>query len=260
MDPLDAIAREPLDSTSNIPLYRQLEDRILQVIASRMVDEETPLPPELAICNALGLSRATVRRCFEDLVKDGRVVRRRGHGTFVAPPSEEHGIDVALNFTSRMKRLGKKASSRVIDFSERAATKTIAAALRIPIGTPLWEIKRLRLGDDVPLEYHIAYVPKSFCPNLTKDDLSQSLYALIAESSGTMPDSADEVFECVKIDKREAKILQLKPDTTAFRVIRTTYNEYGLPFEASISIYGAAHSKLRVHIGHSGTEFSVISE
>ena len=82
MDALTAIAREPLDSTSDTPLYRQLEDRILQVIASRMLGENDPLPPELAIGSALGLSRATVRRCFEDLVEDGRVVRRRGRGTW----------------------------------------------------------------------------------------------------------------------------------------------------------------------------------
>lgn len=260
MDALAAIAREPLDTESGIPLYRQLEDRILQVIAAHMIERDTPLPPELAICEALGLSRATVRRCFQDLVRDGRVVRRRGKGTFVAPPTDEHGIDVALNFTSRMNRLGKKASSRVIDFNARAAKGTVATALRVPEGTPLWEIKRVRLGDGVPLEYHIAYVPQSFCPRLTEEQLSQSLYALIAESSGTMPDSADEVFECVKLDSREAKILQLAPGTTAFRVIRTTYGAYGLPFEASISIYAAAHSKLRVHIGHTGTSFSVISE
>ena len=260
MDALTAIAREPLDSTSDIPLYRQLEDRILQVIASRMLGENDPLPPELAIGSALGLSRATVRRCFEDLVKDGRVVRRRGRGTFVAPPREEHGIDVALNFTTRMKRLGKVASSRAIAFNERRATGTIATALRVSEETPLWEIKRVRLGDGVPLEYHKVYVPQSICPDLTREDLGSSLYAIIAESSGIMPDCADEIFECIKLDRYEAQVLQLAPDTSAFRVVRTTYSEYGLPFEVSISIYAAAHNKLRVHIGHSGTAFGVITD
>ena len=260
MDALAAITREPLDDSSDIPLYRQLEDRILQVIASRMLGENDPLPPELEIGKALGLSRATVRRCFEDLVKDGRVVRHRGRGTFVAPPREEHGIDVALNFTTRMKRLGKVASSRVIAFNERRAISTVATALRVPEGTPLWEIKRVRLGDGVPLEYHMVYVPKNICPNLTREDLDSSLYAFIAESSGIMPDSADEVFECIKLDKLEAEVLQLVPDTSAFRVIRTTYSEFSLPFEVSISIYAAAHNRLRVHIGHGGTSFTVVTD
>ena len=259
MDALAAIAGEPLNQTIDIPLYRQLEDRILQLIASRMLNEGDALPPELDIAKSLGLSRSTVRRCYDDLVKDNRVVRHRGRGTFVAPPHDEHGFDVALNFTTRMKRLGKRVSSRVIDFKERPAQGVVATALRISEGAPIWEIKRVRLGDDVPLEYHIVYVPKTLCPNLTKEDLNDSLYAHMMQSSGMMPDHADELFECIKLDRREANILSTETGALAFRNIRTTYNEFGLPIEASISIYTATHCKLRIRVGRSETAFSIVS-
>ena len=80
MDVMAVLEHEPFNLDSGIPLYMQLKDRILQIIATRSLDQQTPLPTEQEISQRLNLSRGTVRRCFKDLVDEGRVVRRRGLG------------------------------------------------------------------------------------------------------------------------------------------------------------------------------------
>lgn len=258
MDVLDVICHEPLDPKGDIPLYRQLEDRILQVIASHVIEENEPLPPELTICERLGLSRATVRRCFEDLVKDGYVQRKRGRGTFVSPIESGSDVNVSMSFTSRMKRLGKNSTSKVLGLRELEAAGPVAKALRLRKGTPVWEVRRVRLINSTPCEYHRAYVPKRLCPDLRASDLTGSLYAKIAQSSGTLPCSYDELYECIKLDRKEANLLQLPEGTAAFRAFRTTIDTYGLPFETSIITYPAAHIKLHAHATRDTTTLTVV--
>lgn len=97
MDMISFLASEPFDRSGDTPLYVQLKHRIALLIASQAFDTKTPLPRELEICERLELSRATVRRCFQDLVIEGRVVRKRGQGTFIKPQTSAPGIDLKLH-------------------------------------------------------------------------------------------------------------------------------------------------------------------
>lgn len=85
MDMISFLASEPFDRSGDTPLYVQLKHRIALLIASQAFDTKTPLPRELEICERLELSRATVRRCFQDLVIEGRVVRKRGRARSSSP-------------------------------------------------------------------------------------------------------------------------------------------------------------------------------
>lgn len=257
MDALPAIAQAPLDEASELPLYRQLYQRITQFIASGSLDATTPLPTEKQLCEAFGLSRATVRRCFQDLVDEGRVVRRRGQGTFVSPgagAASALGHGDTLSFSAEMRKAGRTPSSRVLGLRRRQATKGISRRLDIPDGTPVWEVRRLRLADDQPMQLAVAYVPEELCPELTKADLESSLYALIAEKSDRLPGRAEETYEAVCLDASEAKALGVRPGTAAMRVLRTTYDTSGRPFEASVLIAPGDRDRLVVSLSPTGTE------
>lgn len=78
MDILVLIARDPLDPSSKVPLWRQLKHRLQQLMASGVAGEGDALPPERNMAGALGLSRTTVRRCLDALADEGRIVRTRG--------------------------------------------------------------------------------------------------------------------------------------------------------------------------------------
>ncbi len=44
------------------------------------------LPTEPVLCEEYGVSRMTVRRAVEELIRDGLLVREQGRGTFVTEP------------------------------------------------------------------------------------------------------------------------------------------------------------------------------
>ena len=255
MDALDLISREPLDHASAIPLYKQLKHRILQLVATGALDASEPLPAEEALRQAFGLSRATVRRCFKDLVDEGYVTRRAGVGTFLAEGGAASGMDTLytrVSTSSSIERSGAEAGSRLLRVRKVEAEGGVARRLRVRRGTKVWEVNRLRLANAEPILHEVAYVPVRRCPHLGERDFDRSLYEYIAEESGSMPAVTDEVVEAVALDKREARLLGLAPGTPAMRIVATSYDAADEPFETSVGLARADRLRLTVRYGAEG--------
>ncbi|ERI05497.1 GntR family transcriptional regulator [Atopobium sp. oral taxon 810] len=246
MNALETLCATPLDPESPEPLYMQLKQRILQLIAAHGFDVDEPLPSEMLLCEKLNLSRATVRRCFKDLVDSGRVIRRRGQGSFISLQPTNQGLDTIFSFSNEMKNSGQKPTSRVISLQRRVVAPSIAKHLHVRSDTEVWEIRRLRMGDGRPIRLETAYIPVDICPNLSRDDLVSSLYAHIAEASGGLPERAEEIYEAVALDSREAKLLDAQAGAPAMRVIRVTIDNFGRAFEASVLIWPGTTTRLAV--------------
>ncbi|MEE1045055.1 MAG: GntR family transcriptional regulator [Olegusella sp.] len=259
MTALETIAQTPLDPESPTPLYQQLEQRLLQLIASGALDAQTPLPTEFELCRAFDLSRATVRRCFSDLVASGAVVRRRGKGTFVSPNRIHRGFDGILNFSTEEAERGHTPSSKVLSLTKTTSNGGISRCLGVPDGTAVWEIRRVRLSDGKPRHLATAFVPVELCPELTRADVEKSLYARITEETGALPVRSEEVYEAVLLDKAEARALGSQPGQPAMRVLRTTFDSYGRCFEACVLVGPGSVNRFSVVTTAEGSVFHHIN-
>lgn len=254
MNVLEALRDNPLDDTLPTPLYQQLKQRLLQFIAAGVLTEDKPLPTEQQLCEVLGLSRATVRRCFQDLVDEKRVVRRRGKGTFPVIGADS-GLDLMLGFTDEMRGAGKMPSSKLIHVKKIKGASSICTSLKIRAGSSLWETKRLRLADGEPLRIETSWVPCSLCPSLTCSDVEKSLYAHLAENAGVVPNRADDVFEAVTLDAREARLLDVPTGAAALRSIRVSYDTLDRPFEMSVIYYRGDAYRLAISMDPTGITY-----
>lgn len=252
MDAIEELCRNPLDTSSPTPLYQQLKQRLLQLIAVGAFPEGTPMPTEQQLCQALGLSRATVRRCFKDLVDQGHVARRRGKGTFPVTTSAE-AIDIMIGFSDEMAHAGKTPSSRLVGFKKIEGGERICRPLKVHAGTPLWQTRRLRLADNKPLRLETSYIPCELCPSLTQDNVANSLYAYLAENARIIPARAEDVYEAVTLDAAEAKLLAVPSGAAALHCLRISYDSYDRPFELS-SVYARGDAyRLGINIDEHGT-------
>lgn len=250
MDALALITHDALDETSDVPLYRQLKHRILQLIVTGTLEVGERLPTEQTLCAKLGLSRATVRRCLGDLVAEGYVTRRRGRGTTVAKPEESGRLDTIYqqaSTSSAIRRSGARPTSRFLGIRVVPASGTLARSLSVEDGSPLWEINRLRLGDGEPVVHELAYVPQGLCPHLGEADLEgTSLYQRIAEESGELSSRIEERIEAIALDGREARLLQAAPGAAALRIVARSLDTQGRVIEASVGIARADRLRLDV--------------
>jgi DNA-binding transcriptional regulator YhcF (GntR family) len=105
-----------------------------------------PLPSESELAARFGVSRMTARQAVQNLAAEGLVQRRRGAGTFVAPRPIHRHVGSLMSFTEDMRRRGMKASSRLLEAGLRPATTADLDALRLPDGTRVVAIARLRGG------------------------------------------------------------------------------------------------------------------
>jgi DNA-binding transcriptional MocR family regulator len=81
----DLIARLGRWSAGHGPLYMLLATRIRQLIDDGALPPGTQLPPDRTLAAALAVGRTTVVAAYDLLTQDGKIVRRQGSGTRVAP-------------------------------------------------------------------------------------------------------------------------------------------------------------------------------
>jgi GntR family transcriptional regulator len=77
-----------LDDDSGVPIYRQLHDQVVEAIESGTLATGDTLPSIRVLSAELLVSAITVRRAYEELVRNEVVERQRGRGTFVRATPE----------------------------------------------------------------------------------------------------------------------------------------------------------------------------
>ncbi len=73
------------------PLYSQIADDLRFKIVSGEWGEGEKIPPELDLCKIYEVSRITIRKAIDELVREGRLYRERAKGTFVL--ATDHSVE-----------------------------------------------------------------------------------------------------------------------------------------------------------------------
>ena len=77
-----------MEQIKRVPLVHQVEEQIEKLILEEEFAPGKKLPTELELCQALGVSRGTIREAFRYLQAKGIVELRVGKGAFVAERKE----------------------------------------------------------------------------------------------------------------------------------------------------------------------------
>ena len=85
----------PVDPDSPVPLYYQIEEDLRRLINSGKIPPMTTMPPEMALCQAYGVGRHTIRMALSRLVADDLISRQAGRGTFVKAHTQRLQITLA---------------------------------------------------------------------------------------------------------------------------------------------------------------------
>lgn len=89
-----------IDTDSGIPLWLQLRNRLIYLIASGKFSAGDKLPTVRELAVELGVNYNTVSKVYQDIERDGYIVSRRGRGTFVAErgPDEARAAESEVEF------------------------------------------------------------------------------------------------------------------------------------------------------------------
>ncbi|WP_052436927.1 GntR family transcriptional regulator [Georgenia sp. SUBG003] len=222
---LPARGSSGLDPDSAVPLYAQLEAVLLRRVEAGEWPAGAQIPTESQLCEAYGVSRVTVRQALGRLARRGLLSRGRGRGTFVRDARLTAGARSVSSFSAELSERGMRPGSRLLDVGDVPATPEVAAALDREPGTALHQIRRVRLGDGLPIAVQTSLLVAERFPGLEAhlaDDVS--LYQVLRTRYGTAPVEATEVFRVTGIPKDVAPLLGVGRGAHGFHATRVTYD------------------------------------
>jgi GntR family transcriptional regulator len=167
--------------TAPLPHYRQIEQALRERLAAMAPGERLPSDDEL--CREFGVSRMTARNAMQRLAEDGLVQRIPGRGTFSAAAPSHRYADRLMAFSHEMARLGRVASSRLLDRDIRPSTAEQAAQLGLRPTEPVVMVRRLRLADGEPIALETAVLVRKTADVVLAADLEGgSLHEALARA------------------------------------------------------------------------------
>lgn len=237
-----------INRQSKTPLYHQIVENIRSLIQSGQLEAGEMIPSEWDLSEIYGVSRLTVRRAIDDLVRDGLLIRKHGVGTFVAHTSVAQIYPSELSFTRNMEQIGRTPGSRVVSLETVPAALEIAQRLGVEAGDPVFELVRLRLADGLPLILETAYLSAVRFPNLAEADLTDaSLYNFLSTNHQVDITALDHVMDPTILTDREAALLEVEPGEPAILSEMIGLTADGTPVEYTWSLTCRGRGRFHFH-------------
>lgn len=227
---------EGLQSAGSGPLYVKLRQSLEDAIRSGKLDHGAALPAERDLADYANVSRVTVRKAVDDLVRDGLLSRRHGSGTFVVKPISrvEQPLTRLTSFTEDMARRGVTTRSEWLERGLFHPTPEEMMMLGLAPGTRVARLGRLRMGNDMPLAIEHASISVEFLPDPLA--VTGSLYAEL-EKRNARPVRAIQRISACNMKNPDAGLLAVPVGSAGLSIERVSYLSSGRVVEVTRSLY-----------------------
>jgi GntR family transcriptional regulator len=197
-----------------------------------------PLPPETELALAFTVSRGTIRHALASLAADGLISSRQGARRIVLGGRRSQNFTELRSFAQWAAAMGRTATGLVISTARRPATAHDATELRVPEGSEVLTVLRLRRLDGDPVL------------------VERTVYAgWIADAVARIEPDADSVTDRLYRDEHlvfaygrhqidavgagttDAELLGIRRGSPLLRIRRTTTDHSGRPVETSDDRY-----------------------
>ena len=241
-----------IDASSSEPLYRQIQQILMQEIRQGCYDSSGRLLSERELSERFGVSRMTARQAVLGLRQEGWVHTRDGRGTCVRRLAVQHSLGRLISFSEDMRAAGIEPSSKVLQAEIVQSDEDIATRLNIEVGSRVAKLRRLRLANQQPVVIDTCYLVDALCPGLLDEhDFSrESLFTVLHHDYGLTLARADQTIRAGIANDEEADLLGIRDDPHPLILYfnRIAYGSQDRPVEYSYSVYRAAFYEFHVSL------------
>jgi GntR family transcriptional regulator len=222
-----------IDANGTDLAYVRVMRRLEADIATGRLAAGERLAPERELTERLDVARNTLRRALADLAARGLIESRERIGWVVNGPAVTiETISGPQGLTDWAAVHGLSVSSKVCRARVRPADEAEARALRIPLGSDVFELERVRIVESSPLSLDISVLAPRLIPALAGLDFStRSLYQTLKETEGVAPSRAECLLRAALTDERTADLLGLTAGDAILDLTETVFDQYAEPFE-----------------------------
>ncbi|MEM7260114.1 MAG: GntR family transcriptional regulator, partial [Pseudomonadota bacterium] len=173
---------------------------------------DSRIPSENSFASEYSIGRPTVRQATDWLVRQGRLERRRGSGTYVLPPARSIDLFSLAGTSAALQNSELDASLEVLCGPLEESLPGQPDRLRI---------ERLVRVEQAPVMHETLRFDAQVFAGLERHVIvGQSLSALVRDVFFMQPSSASQTFYAVAASDSQAEQLQLPLGTPVLRVLR----------------------------------------
>ncbi len=221
-----------------MPAYQKIQATIVKRIDSGQLKPGDAVDSERELARIHKVSLMTARHALTALEREGLVHRRRGAGTFVAPPKIH--FNKLTSFTEQMASRSLAACSKVLSFSVVDNEQEVAARLALSAHTRLLKVERLRIAADEPFALETCYLPAEQFSGLTRNTVARgSLFSTLEGTYGIQIAYADEEMDATAAAPATANLLKVARDAPLLRIRQVIYSTKG---KATLYVLGLYRS------------------
>ncbi|MFG3281159.1 GntR family transcriptional regulator [Streptomyces sp. NPDC048111] len=229
------------------PKYWHLKTVLSEALDSDFAVGEI-LPNERDLAARFGVARATLRQALEQLELEGRLQRRRGVGTTVAPPRT--AVSVA---TAQHDWPGAPGDAwTTADATSAVPPLAVRRLFDADAGEEMHIVRRTRVAHGQAVAAELLYVPAASVPELSAIDVPSGPArgrAVLRELQRLGLDGQDRAVELGSARADDAKELDRLPGAPVL-VVTTRYVTEGSTSAVSVATYRA--DTCRLTFGDSG--------
>lgn len=253
---LKELAGKSIDKSIPIPLYFQLKEILLGLLENR--NEGDLIPTEIELCEHFDISRPTVRQAINELVNEGRIVRRKGKGSFVSQSKIKQDFLLVLeSFNTEMQEKGLVPDTKLLSAGIRGASAKAAEVFGLKAGDDLVYISRLRSTNGEPIVLVNTWLPADrFASILDWDLAAESLYGVMEREFGCVLTTTKRTLEARIAGDFEAGSLSIQAGDP-IQFIETIASESdGEPVEFSLAYYRGDRNRFSLDVSRRGVPSS----
>jgi DNA-binding GntR family transcriptional regulator len=231
------------ESSKHAAIRDELRTMVLELAAG------DPLPAERVLAERWGVARMTVRQAIAALSREGLVRSVHGRGNLRAPEPLQLRVRLG-SFADAMREHHLEPTTVPIECVRDDKPPVPVANFLELNGRPAVRIRRLRLGDGVPLALERAWFPAELVPDLGEEQLESSLYHYLDER-GLLPDSGEESVIAGLPDAEEVRRLDISSSRPVLRLVRRALTA-GRPIEYAEAVFPADRYELWFPLNRNG--------
>src|SRR6478672_5848456 len=241
-------AATPPVAAGSAPLHIQIRESIRrQVREGELIDENGRLMTEAELGRHFGVSRITIRNAISPLVDEGMFARSRGRGTFLRSNQPENWVGRLMGFSETIRDAGYQAGAKVLQ--QGMTNRHDTGVLNQLRERAVWQLKRLRLADDIPIAIEHAFYPPDIGLELEKRDLTSIImYSVFEDELGHAIKEANQTIGASLADTTSAKMLGVKVGSPLLSMERLTLSKDERPLELLRSIYLPNYFRLSISL------------
>jgi len=212
--------------SNGLPAYQRIQSAIRKRIESGQLNAGDPVPSERDLAKIHHVSLMTARHALASLEREGLVERRRGIGTFVAPPKIH--FNKLMSYTEQMAARSLTAGSKVLFAKVVDNENEAAARLSLPPTSSILKLERLRHAAGEPFALETCYLNAAEFGGLQNAPIGrESLFGILERDFNVELGYADEEVDATAADPRTAELLAIPKREPLLRIRQVIYSTKG---------------------------------